>query len=73
MVIEVTVKTSCKKSEIFLKEDIYHISLKGKPINNSANLELIDLLSSYFNTSKSSVKILRGLKGRKKIIEILEE
>jgi len=73
VVIEVTVKTSCKKSEIILKENIYHISLKGKPINNSANLELIDLLSSYFNTSKSSVKILRGLKGRKKIIEILEE
>ena len=62
MIIDVSVKTSCKKSQLIIKDGVYHIHLKGKPINNSANLELIDLLSSYFNTSKSSVKILRGLK-----------
>jgi len=73
VIIEVSVKTSCKKSEISLRGDMYHACLKGKPIHNSANIELIDLLSSYFNTSRSSVKILRGFKSRKKIVEILEE
>lgn len=73
MIIEVSVQTSCKKSQLVIKDDIYHISLKSKPIKNIANLELIDILSSYFNTSKSSVKILKGLKGRKKLVEILEE
>jgi len=52
---------------------MYYACLKDKPIHNSANMELIDLLSLYFNVSKSSVKILRGFKSRKKIVEILEE
>jgi len=69
VIIEVSVKTSCKKSQLQVKDGIYNISLK----RNAANLELIDTLSSHFNTSKSSVKILRGLKSRKKLVEILEE
>ncbi len=73
MILEVSVKTSCKKSDISLKGDMYYACLKDKPIHNSANMELIDLLSLYFNVSKSSVKILRGFKSRKKIVEILEE
>ena len=73
MIIDVSVKTSCKKSQLIIKDGVYHIHLKSKAIKNNANFELIDILSSYFNTSKSSVKILRGLKGRKKSVEILEE
>lgn len=73
MIIEVSVKTSCKKSQLQVKDGIYNISLKSKANRNAANLELIDTLSSHFNTSKSSVKILRGLKSRKKLVEILEE
>lgn len=72
MVIEVFVKTSSKNSSIQKRDSNYHISIKGKAVNNAANLELIDLLSEYFNVSKSSVKILRGLKSKRKLIEILE-
>lgn len=72
MVIQVTVKTSSKQKSITIIEGIYYISLKSKAFKNAANIELIDTISSYFHTSKSSVKILRGLKSRKKLIEILE-
>ena len=72
MIIEVKVKIFSKSASIKKVGDIYQVSLKSKPIHNSANIELIDTLSSHFNVPKSSVNILRGLKGRKKLINIDE-
>jgi uncharacterized protein YggU (UPF0235/DUF167 family) len=71
VIIEVIVKTSSKESSIKREGDIYYISLKSKPFHNSANIELIDSLSSYFNTLKSSIVILKGFKSKKKLIEIM--
>lgn len=73
MVIQVKVKTSSPNTHISIKDGVYLVSLKNTPVDNRANIELIDALSSYFNTSKSSVKILRGLKSKRKLVEILEE
>lgn len=73
MRIEAFVKTSAKENIIKKKGFIYYISLKSKPFQNRANVELIDIISSYFDISKSSVVILNGLKSRKKLIEIKEE
>ncbi len=70
MIIEVSVKTSAKVSSIKKEGIIYYISLKSKPFHNSANIELIDVLSSYFDVLKSSVVILKGFKNRRKLIEI---
>ena len=73
MIINVKVKTSSRSKNVLVKDSVYLVSLKGTPHNNKANIELIDVLSSYFNTSKSSVKILKGLKSKNKIVKILEE
>ena len=73
MIINVKVKTSSRSKNVLVKDSVYFVSLKGTPQNNKANIELIDVLSSYFNTSKSSVKILKGLKSKNKIVKILEE
>lgn len=70
MIIEVSVKTSAKVSSIKKEGRIYYISLKSKPFHNSANIELIDILSSRFDVLKSSVVILKGFKNRRKLIEI---
>lgn len=70
MIIEAIVKTSSKISSIERIGDIYYISLKSKPFHNSANIELINSLSSYFNVLKSSIVILKGFKSKKKLIEI---
>ncbi len=72
MVIEVKVKTSSKKVCIEERDNIYFVSLKSKPYKNSANLELIDVLSSYFNVPKSSVNISYGFRNKRKLIEILD-
>jgi len=70
VVIEVHVKTSRSISDVSLKDDKYIVSLKSTPHKDKANIELIDILASHFNTSKSSVKILRGKKSKRKLVEI---
>lgn len=73
MIIEVRVKTSSKKVSIEKRDSYYYVSLKSKPHDNSANIELIDLLSSYFNIPKSSVNIINGVKSKRKLIDIKTE
>ena len=44
------------------------VSVNSKPIENKANLELINIISENFNISKSNVEIKRGSKSRYKQI-----
>ena len=46
------------------------ISLKSKPEQGKANKELLKLLSNYFQVSSDRIKIIQGIKSRKKIIYI---
>ncbi len=74
MNIEVHISTNSKESEVnILDSCIYEISVKSSPRKNAANLELIDLLSKYFNVSKSSIRIKRGIKSKIKYISIEED
>lgn len=57
------------KVEGFDKErNAYRISIKAKPENNKANIEIIKFLSKVL---KRRVKIVSGLKSKEKIIEIV--
>ena len=66
--IEVKVKTNCGKNKIILKNDKYFVELNAKPKNNEANIELIKFLSKEF---KKKLRIVRGLKSRKKLIDVV--
>lgn len=44
------------------------VSVNSKPIENKANLELINIISEYFNIQKSNIEIKRGSKSRYKQI-----
>ncbi len=69
--IWVTVKPQAKKEEIKTTEDGGIVaSVQAPARQGKANEALIELLASYFSTSKSSVKIIRGAASRKKLIEI---
>jgi len=71
--IKVQVKPNSKTQHISLSKDgTYTVSLKSLPIDGRANIELIDILSKYFNVSKSSVIVKRGKNSRIKFIEVLE-
>jgi uncharacterized protein (TIGR00251 family) len=49
------------------------VGLTSKPIGGKANVELIKKLAKYFGVSSSQVKIVSGLKSRRKIIELIEK
>lgn len=48
----------------------YRIRLRSRPVENLANAELVEFLSSEFGAPRSSIRILRGIRGRIKTVEI---
>jgi len=68
MIINVKVKPNSGKQEIEnIDDNNYKISLKSKPEDNKANIELIKLLKKHFG---KNIKIIKGLRSRNKVIEI---
>lgn len=69
MEINVKVKTNKDKQEIEkINENNYVINLKSSPMNNKANIELVKLFSKGL---KLKVKIKKGLKNNKKILQVV--
>jgi uncharacterized protein (TIGR00251 family) len=66
MRMEIKVNANARKDEV-IEDVILTVNVKEKPENNKANLAVIKLLEDYFDRQ---VRIVSGLKGRKKIIEI---
>ena len=68
MILKIKVKPNSEKQEIEkIDEENYKISLKSKPENNKANIELIKLLKKHFG---KDIKIIKGLRNRNKIVEV---
>ena len=69
--MQVTVKPGSSQEKIVqTSDDSFTIYLRAKPHDGEANTALIKILSKYFDTPKTSIKITRGAKSRIKIIEI---
>lgn len=49
------------------------ISLKAAPEKGRANQELLDFFAALLKPKKTTIKIVSGLTGRRKIIEIIAE
>ncbi|RJS89925.1 DUF167 domain-containing protein [Candidatus Bathyarchaeota archaeon] len=49
------------------------IGLTSKPERGRANRELIRKLAKHFNLPQSHVRIVSGVRSRKKVVEIIEE
>lgn len=47
------------------------IKLTAVPVDGKANKQLIELLSKEWNITKTRMQIVKGLRSKKKIIEIL--
>ena len=69
MEINVEVKTNKNKQEIEkIDDNNYIISLKSSPIDNKANIELIKL---FYKELKLKVRIKKGMKNNKKILQVV--
>lgn len=67
------ISISFNTSEFFqVKENEIKVSIKSKPDLGKANRELIKLLSKYFQVSTDKIKIIQGIKSRKKVVYILD-
>lgn len=71
MIINVAVKPGSAEQEI-IKTDgrNFAIRLKSRAEENKANIELVKLLAKYFNTQQKNISIKKGIKSKKKIVEI---
>lgn len=71
MIINAKIKPESGKQEIKkINENDYKISLKSKPEDNKANIELLKLLKRYFKVEVGDIKIIKGVRNRNKIVEI---
>lgn len=72
MIISVKAKPKSGRSEIveIVKDKEYIAYLKAEAENNNANIEMINLLSKYFNTPHFNIKVKRGKTSRNKVVEI---
>ena len=70
--IKARVIPRAKKTKIveILADGTLKIKLKAPPIDGKANKELVRFLSKEFSVAKSKIVIVRGEKGRNKVIEI---
>ncbi len=66
-----TVKPHARREEVKAAGDgSYTISVRAVAREGKANEALIELLAGYFSVPKSSIKIVHGETGRKKLVEI---
>lgn len=71
MKLEIHVKPNARRESVEKQPDgTYKVALNAPPVEGRANERLIELLAEHFKVPKSSVTILRGQSGRKKLVEI---
>ena len=72
MKISIRVKTNARKNEVVeLEPGKYTVSVTAPPIEGRANEKIVELLSEYFHKPKRSFTIIRGEKGKDKVIEVV--
>ena len=69
MRIKIRLHPNSSKEEVKkINEAEYAVWIKEKPIDGKANLFLIKFLKKYF---KKEVKLVKGMKSRDKIVEVV--
>ncbi len=72
MKVTVIVKPRAKKRSVEINENgEYIVGVVSPAREGKANSEVIDTVAEYLKLAKSRVKIVGGLKSKKKILEIL--
>jgi uncharacterized protein (TIGR00251 family) len=73
VVYAVRVQPRSSRNEVVRNPDgTLKVYLTSPPVDGRANAELVNILSEEFGVPKGAVKIIRGAKGREKLVEISE-
>lgn len=71
MKVSVTVKPNSRKELVVVNEDgSLTVRVNAPPVDGKANERVIELLAEHYKQPKSSIKLLHGSSGKKKIFEV---
>jgi uncharacterized protein len=69
--IWLSVKPQSRKENVEkLSEDEYRVSVRAAAREGKANEAVVELLAEHFSVPKSSIRIVRGEKSKRKLVEI---
>ena len=71
--ISIRVTPNAGKNSIEKEEERLKVKVTSPATDGKANKAVINLLATYFGVRKSAVSIIKGEKGRDKIIEIAKD
>ncbi len=66
----IKVLPNSKKNEIVAEGDRLIVRVKAPAVGGKANKATINALAEYFKVKKNKIRIIKGQKTRKKVIEI---
>ena len=72
MILNVRVSPKASRNLVKKEGNVYKVYLTKPAQDGLANEQLVDLLADYLGTRKYHIKIIKGLKGRDKLIEFNE-
>ena len=71
MKITVAVKPNSRKESVEVLEDgTYLVRVNAPPTEGQANERVIELLSKFLKTPKSSIELVSGHRGKRKVFQI---
>lgn len=71
MKITVCVKLKSKSEKVELLENgDYLVRTSAQPVDGKANQRIIELLAKFFGEPKSSIELVSGQKGKKKVFKL---
>ena len=71
MMLNVGVIPNARKNEIIKDGNTFRVRLSAPAAEGKANSALIELLAEHFGVKKSAVKIVKGIKSRNKLVELM--
>ena len=70
LVIKLKIVPNSSKNDIILEDEFIKIKVTAQPIENKANLALIEFLSKYFKVPKTNIEIVKGSTSKDKTIKL---
>lgn len=70
MKIEVKVHPRAKKERVEDRGNFLEVWVKELPEGGKANRRVVELIAKYLGVAKGNISILRGHRGRKKLLEV---
>ena len=71
MLISVRVVPRAKQNKVVAEADRLKVYLTAPPVEGKANDLLIEVLAEHLGVKKKQLRLIRGEKGRDKIVEVL--